>query len=102
MKTCSGCKIPNLEGQFTQGMTWENWTIDGWHIDHKISFAFFDLTNREQLLLAVHYTNLQPMWANKNLTKGKKVSSVYGNIDSTGNVLYSSSEDTGSLIYKVA
>jgi len=71
-----GCTIPALkfylEGQFQDGMTWNNWAIDGWHIDHKIPLTFFDLTIREQLLQAVHYTNLQPMWGKENLTKGKK------------------------------
>ena len=72
-----GCTIPELkfylEGQFQDGMNWDNWSLRGWHIDHKIPLAFFDLTDREQFLQAVHYTNLQPMWAKKNLSKGKKV-----------------------------
>lgn len=69
-----GCTISELkiylEGQFQDGMTWENWSHTGWHIDHKIPLTFYDLTNREQLLQAVHYTNLQPMWAKENLSKG--------------------------------
>jgi hypothetical protein len=69
-----GCTIPelrvHLEKQFQNGMTWDNWAVDGWHIDHKIPLTFFDLTIRGQLLKAVHYTNLQPMWAGENLSKG--------------------------------
>ena len=72
-----GCTIQELkfylEGQFQDGMTWENHSLEGWHIDHKIPLAFFDLTNREQFLQAFHYTNLQPMWAIENLKKGKKL-----------------------------
>ena len=72
-----GCTIDELkfylEGQFKDGMTWENWTTDGWHIDHKIPLSFFDLTNKEQFLKACHYTNLQPMWAKENLSKGAKM-----------------------------
>lgn len=77
-----GCTISEfkfyLEGQFQDGMSWDNWGPASterrtWHIDHKIPLAFFDLTNREQLLKAVHYTNLQPMWAMENLTKKKKI-----------------------------
>ena len=72
-----GCSITELkmylEGQFKDGMTWENWSIKGWHIDHKIPLAFFDLTNREQFLQAVHYSNLQPMWAKENWSKGAKI-----------------------------
>ena len=35
-----GCTVeelkPYLESKFQPGMTWDNWTTDGWHIDHKI------------------------------------------------------------------
>ena len=69
-----GCTINELklyiEWQFQDGMNWDNWTIEGWNIDHKIPLTFFDLTDRAQLLQACHYTNLQPMWASKNLSKG--------------------------------
>lgn len=30
---------------------------------------YLDLTDREQLLQAVHYTNLQPLWATDNIRK---------------------------------
>jgi hypothetical protein len=48
-------------------MTWDNWTTDGWHIDHiKPLASSFDLTDRKQFLEACHYTNLQPLWAKDN------------------------------------
>ena len=62
-----------LENQFQPGMTWENWTRDGWHIDHIIPLDFFDLTDKEQFLKAVHYTNLQPMWGIENNKKSNKI-----------------------------
>lgn len=72
-----GCTIPELkfylEGKFQDGMIWDNWNPTGWHINHTIPLAFFDLTNRDQFLQAVHYTNLQPMWAKDNLRKGIKL-----------------------------
>lgn len=72
-----GCTIPELkfylEGQFQDGMTWNNHGVRGWHIDHKIPLSFFDLTEREQFLQACHYTNLQPMWAKENLQKHAKL-----------------------------
>ena len=72
-----GCSLGELktyiEGQFKDGMTWSNWAHSGWHIDHKIPLVFFDLTDRKQLLQAVHYTNLQPLWAKANFSKGKKI-----------------------------
>jgi hypothetical protein len=71
-----GCSVEYLkaylEGQFEPGMSWKNWSLKGWHIDHIRPLSSFDLTDREQFLQAIHYTNLQPMWAEENLKKGKK------------------------------
>lgn len=72
-----GCSIPELkiylENQFKEGMSWDNWMYSGWHIDHIVPLVSFDLTNREELLKAVHYTNLQPMWGEENMKKGSKL-----------------------------
>jgi len=69
-----GCTIEELksylESKFQPGMTWDNWSRDGWHIDHIRPLSSFDLTDREQFLQACHYTNLQPLWAKDNLSKG--------------------------------
>jgi len=68
-----GCTIEefkdHIESQFKEGMTWDNWTTDGWHIDHKKQLSNFDLTDREQFKEAAHYTNLQPLWWWENLEK---------------------------------
>ena len=68
-----GCTIEEfkvyIENQFQEGMTWDNWTTDGWHIDHKKQLSNFDLTDREQFKEAAHYTNLQPLWWWENLEK---------------------------------
>lgn len=68
-----GCTIEefkdHIESQFKEGMTWDNWTTDGWHIDHKKQLSNFDLTDREQFKEATHYTNLQPLWWWENLEK---------------------------------
>lgn len=74
-----GCTIPELklylEERFQEGMEWDNWGHFGWHIDHDIPLALFDLTNREQFIQAFHYTNLQPMWWKENLNKRKNIKS---------------------------
>ena len=69
-----GCSLAelraHLESQFRPGMTWDSWTVDGWHIDHIRPLASFDLTDPDQQKVAFHYTNLQPLWAADNLSKG--------------------------------
>jgi len=72
-----GCTIDELktylESKFQPGMNWDNWTIDGWHIDHIKPLSSFDLSDRKQMLEACHYTNLQPLWSKDNLTKSDKI-----------------------------
>jgi hypothetical protein len=72
-----GCTIPELktylESKFLPGMTWENHGLHGWHIDHIKPLSSFDLTKPKEQEKAFHYTNLQPLWAKDNLSKGNKV-----------------------------
>lgn len=72
-----GCSIEEfklyLESKWQLGMTWNGHGRDGWHIDHIIPLVSFDLTDPEQLKKACHYTNLQPLWAEDNLSKGCQV-----------------------------
>lgn len=69
-----GCSVEGLktylESKFKMGMTWDNWSRNGWHIDHIEPLSKFDLTNELELKIACHYTNLQPMWASENIKKG--------------------------------
>jgi hypothetical protein len=70
-----GCTLEQfrlyLESKFTIGMSWDNYGLRGWHIDHIKPLASFDLTIRDQVKTACHYTNMQPLWAKDNLKKGK-------------------------------
>ena len=67
-----GCDVEELrkylELQFEKGMTWENY--GEWHIDHIRAISFFDLTDEEQQKKCFHYSNLQPLWAFENMSKG--------------------------------
>ena len=48
-------------------MTWDN--HGQWHIDHIKPCAKFDLTDKDQQKACFHYTNLQPLWKEDNLSK---------------------------------
>ena len=54
-------------------MTWDNHTMDGWHVDHIKPLHEFDLHNDEQSKEAAHYTNLQPLWWWQNLEKNRGI-----------------------------
>lgn len=68
-----GCSVQYLrdylESKFEKGMTWKNHGLHGWHIDHVVPLSKFDLTNRNELLEACNYKNMQPLWAKDNLLK---------------------------------
>lgn len=70
-----GCSVEffrqYISGLFQPGMTLEN--HGKWHIDHIRPCASFDLTDLEQQKQCFNYTNLQPLWAAENISKGAKL-----------------------------
>ncbi|CAB5226495.1 hypothetical protein UFOVP760_269 [uncultured Caudovirales phage] len=61
----------HLESQWLPGMSWENNTINGWHIDHIRPIDSFDLNDSQQQKECFHYSNLRPLWAAENLSRSK-------------------------------
>jgi hypothetical protein len=53
-------------------MSWDNYGVNGWHVDHIRPLSSFYLTDNNQLEIACHYTNMQPLWGKDNIKKGAK------------------------------
>lgn len=70
-----GCSIADLKMRlstmFKPGMSWDNY--GEWHIDHITPCASFDLTDPAQQRECFHFSNLQPLWAEDNRSKGAKI-----------------------------
>jgi len=75
-----GCSVQEaklyIESLWLPGMSWENYTVNGWHIDHIKPVNTFDLTDPEQQKVCFHYTNLRPLWATDNWSRPKNGSDV--------------------------
>jgi hypothetical protein len=76
-----GCSIEelklHLEAQWLPGMSWENNTVSGWHIDHIKPVVSFDLSDLNQQKECFHYSNLRPLWSNENLSRPKDGSDLH-------------------------
>lgn len=71
---CSPLQLRHhLEKHFTVGMTWENYGT-GWHMDHDVPCAAFNLSNAVELHACSWYKNIRPMWASDNIKKSDKYS----------------------------
>lgn len=75
-KNYIGCSLDDLrtylQSKFKEGMTWDNYGYNGWHIDHIKPLSLFDLSLEEEKIKAFNYTNLQPLWKDENFKKGNK------------------------------
>lgn len=71
-----GCSVEyfkeHIESLWEIGMSWKNYGKFGWHLDHIKPCVSFDLTDPEQQKKCFHYSNLQPLWAKDNWSKGSR------------------------------
>lgn len=63
----------HLESQFAEGMSWDNYGVFGWHVDHIIPCAAFDLSREDHQMVCFNYRNLRPLWHHENNEKGDTV-----------------------------
>jgi hypothetical protein len=59
----------HIESLFHEGMSWDNY--GKWHIDHIIPIA--SATTLDEAIKLNYISNLQPLWAKDNLSKGSKL-----------------------------
>lgn len=55
--------------QFKPGMSWDNYGLGGWHIDHKKPVAAFHAQGIYDMYTINMLCNLQPLWAAENRSK---------------------------------
>lgn len=61
-----------IESKFKDGMSWSNY--GKWHIDHII--PLMTANSEEDVLSLCNYQNLQPLWAEENYKKGRKIQMI--------------------------
>jgi hypothetical protein len=61
--------ISYLESKFKTGMSWKNYGLNGWHIDHIIPESSFDFSDTENYYKCFNYKNTQPLWCYENIKK---------------------------------
>jgi hypothetical protein len=64
-----------IKSKFTNEMTWDNRSLNTWHLDHIRPCESFDLKDKEQQLVCFNYRNHQPLSAKENLTKNASYTS---------------------------
>ena len=68
----------HIESLWLPGMSWDNYGINGWHIDHIKPLARYNFfkadgtVNVEEIKSAMSLRNLQPLWASDNIKKKDK------------------------------
>lgn len=73
----------HLERQFDSRMTWENYGVFGWHVDHIVPCAAFCLEKEDHQRLCFNYRNLRPLWRDQNIAKaGSLMQSDIESLDS--------------------
>jgi len=69
-----GCSIEefiaHIEGEFTEGMSWDNYSSE-WELDHRKPLGAKGLTE-EDIIERLEFTNVQPMWKKENQRKGNR------------------------------
>lgn len=60
-----------LNLQTNEIMTWDNFGVR-WELDHIEELSTFNLSNRDEFLIACNFKNLQPLWIEDHIIKTAK------------------------------
>ncbi len=68
----------HLESKFRDGMSWKNYgkkhnELRGWEIDHILPCSSFNLIDEIEQYKCFHWTNLQPLWREENISKSARI-----------------------------
>jgi hypothetical protein len=88
-----GCSVDEFklyfQSKFTPQMSWFHFMNGLIHIDHITPLSSFNLQDKEQFLIANHYTNLQPLWATTKIARAHGDITSIGNLDKGDKITYS-------------
>lgn len=64
----------HLESKFQPGMTWDNYGLNGWEIDHRVPDSWYNYSSCTDIGFQNSWalSNLQPLWASENRLKSNK------------------------------
>ena len=80
-----------ITAQFVGNMSWDNYG-DAWHIDHIIPLATVEDVSQTELISSLcHFSNLQPLFAEDNISKNDRLDYEYPAIYKT-NLLHNSNK----------
>lgn len=63
----------HIESLFLPGMTWANRGVFGWHVDHIMPCALFDMRIEQHRHVCFHFSNLRPLWHMENSMKAAAI-----------------------------
>ena len=80
-----------ITAQFVGNMSWDNYG-DAWHVDHIIPLATVEDVSQTELISSLcHFSNLQPLFAEDNISKNDRLDYEYPAIYKT-NLLHNSNK----------
>lgn len=85
-----GCSVEflrkHLESQFEPKMSWDNYGLNGWSVDHIAACATFDLSKEEEQKKCFHYSNLAPRWTTTGIAQSYGSNQI-GNVEKGNKII---------------